>query len=203
MRAMSDQTKYAKLREFYLGQYRPLYDRFVTEGASAQELHAEIAAAFDHLMRKGGDAPEDIAPTQIDKIIGHIKRATFDAFKILFRKGIYDPYLALKDRKYADVHDGQFHQELDVLWDRASKISCEARALETLSGTIDSVQWGKAFAKWNEILPIVDEFRGLMKSPEVGRAKVNARCSLIYSIAGKLLWAVIGAVLSIVIAKLI
>ena len=92
---------------------------------------------------------------------------------------------------------------MDVLWDRASKISCEARALETLSGTIDSVQWGKAFAKWNEILPIVDEFRGLMKSPEIWRAKVNARRSLIYSIADKLLWAVIGAVLSIVIAKFI
>ena len=200
---MSEIEKFSQLRSFYLTEYRPLYDRFVTEGASAQELHAEIAAAFDHLMRKCENSPESVASEEIDKIVGHIKRATFDAFKVLFRKNIHDPYLALSDRKYADVHDGKFHQELNLLWDKAAKISREARALEALSGTIDSAQWGKAFAKWKEILPLADEFRAIAISPEVGRAKVKARHSRIYSIADKLLWAVIGAVLSIVIAKFV
>ena len=200
---MADTATFARLRDFYLAEYRPLYDRFVTEGASAQELHAEIAAAFDHLMRKSSDSPDSVSPDEIVKIVGHIKRATFDAFKVVFKKNIHDPYIALSDRKYGDVHDGRFHQELNVLWSKAVTISCEARSLESLSGTIDSVQWGKAFAKWKEILPIADELRSLQVSPEVGRAKVKARRSLIYSFADKLIWAVIGAVLSIVIAKLI
>ena len=200
---MSEIEKFSRLRSFYLTEYRPLYDRFVTEGASAQGLHTEIAAAFDHLMRKCESSPESVAPEEIDKIVGHIKRATFDAFKVLFRKNIHDPFLAFSDRKYADVHDGKFHQELNALWTKAVTISCEARSLESLSGTIDSVQWGKAFAKWKEILPIADELRSLQTSPEVGRAKVNARRSLFYSLADKLIWAIIGAVLSIVVAKLI
>ena len=200
---MADATTFVQLRDFYLAEYRPLYNRFVTEGASAQELHAEIAAAFDHLMRKSAESPNNVSPNEIEKIVGHIKRATFDAFKVIFKKDIHDPYLALSDRKYGDVHDGKFHQELNALWTKAVTISCEARSLESLSGTIDSVQWGKAFAKWKEILPIADELRSLQASPEVGRAKVNARRSLFYSLADKLIWAIIGAVLSIVVAKLI
>ena len=75
--------------------------------------------------------------------------------------------------------------------------------MESLSGTIDSVQWGKSFSKWKEILPIADELRGFQSSPEVGRAKINARRNLIYNLADKFAWAVIGAILSIIIARLI
>ena len=196
-------TTFSQLRDFYLAEYRPLYDRFVTEGASAQELHAEIAAAFDHLMRKSAASPDAVPPEEIEKIVGHIKRATFDAFKVIFKKNVHDPYLALSDRKYGDVHDGKFHQELNALWSKAVAISREARAMESLSGTIDSVQWGKSFSKWKEILPIADELRGFQSSPEVGRAKINARRRLIYSLADKFAWAVIGAILSIIIARLI
>lgn len=200
---MFEATDFSRLREFYLTEYRPLYDRFVTEGASAQELHAEIAAAFDHLMRKSETTPSEVSSEEIAKIVGHIKRATFDAFKVIFKKNVHDPYLSLSDRKYGDVHDGKFHQELNVLWAKAVTVSREARSLESLSGTIDSEQWGRAFAKWKEILPIADELRSLQSSPEIGRAKIKVRRSLIYSFADKLFWAVIGAVLSIVIAKLI
>ncbi len=200
---MAKAATFSQLRDFYLAEYRPLYNRFVTEGASAQELHAEIAAAFDHLMRKSATSPDSISVDEIEKIVGHIKRATFDAFKVIFKKNVHDPYISLSDRRYGDVHDGQFHQELNVLWAKAVAISCEARSLETLSGTIDSEQWGKAFSKWKEILPIADELRNLQSSPEVGRAKTKARRNLIYSLADKLVWAVVGAVLSIVIARLI
>jgi len=200
---MSEATDFSRLREFYLTEYRPLYDRFVTEGASAQELHAEIAAAFDHLMRKSETTPDSVSSDEIAKIVGHIKRATFDAFKVIFKKNVHDPYLALSDRKYGDVHDGKFHQELNVLWAKAATVSREARSLESLAGTIDSEQWGRAFVKWKEILPIADELRSLQSSPEIGRAKIKARRSLIYGFADKLFWAVIGAVLSIVIAELI
>lgn len=196
---MSSLSKFAQLRDFYLTEYRPLYDRFVTEGASAQELHAEVAAAFDHLMRKSGENPDSVSSEELDRIAGHIKRATFDAFKVIFKKNIYDPYLALGDRKYGDVHDGKFHQELNALYARAASISREARALESLSGKIDSVQWGMAFDKWKEILPIADEFRTLQCSPEIGRAKVKASRNLIYGILDKLFWAILG---SIVLPKL-
>ena len=46
LHAMSEIEKFSRLRSFYLTEYRPLYDRFVTEGASAQELHTEKALSF-------------------------------------------------------------------------------------------------------------------------------------------------------------
>ena len=55
----------------------------------------------------------------------------------------------------------------------------------------------------SEILPIADELRAIAISPEIGRANIKARRSWVYSLADKLLWAVIGAILSIVIAKLV
>lgn len=48
----SDGSSYRKIRDFYIRQYRPLYDHFVTNGELPQELHAEVAAAFDHLFRR-------------------------------------------------------------------------------------------------------------------------------------------------------
>ena len=199
---MSEPSTFTQLRDFYLTEYRPLYDRFVTEGASAQELHAEVAAAFDHLMRKCGESPEIISPEELDRVVGHIKRATFDAFKVVFKKNVHDPYITLSSRKYGDVHDGKFHQELNELFASAVRISREARALETLSGKIDTRQWGMAFSKWKEILPIADKFRELQCSPEIGRAKAKASRNIIYSILDKLTWAIVGAGLSIALTKL-
>ena len=63
------------LREFYISEYRPLYDRFVVENRLPQELHAEVAAAFDHLMRHA-DGTGKIDPQDFDRVVGHLKRAT-------------------------------------------------------------------------------------------------------------------------------
>jgi len=42
----------AELKKFYQESYRPLYSRFNADlGRIPQELHFEVAAALDHLMR--------------------------------------------------------------------------------------------------------------------------------------------------------
>ena len=59
----------ADLQHFYITEYRPLYDRFVVENRLPQELHAEVAAAFDHLMRsvndKGRSTPGNLTGSQV------------------------------------------------------------------------------------------------------------------------------------------
>ena len=51
----SERTAYQRLRDFYQGEFRPVYDRFSSNGNVPQEIHAELAAAFDHLLRKVED----------------------------------------------------------------------------------------------------------------------------------------------------
>ena len=48
---MPANSPFLQVRDFYLNRYRPIYDHFVTNGEVPQELHAEVAAAFDHLFR--------------------------------------------------------------------------------------------------------------------------------------------------------
>lgn len=43
---------FRELQRFYGDVFSPLYDRFMTSGAVAQELHAEMAAGLDHLFCK-------------------------------------------------------------------------------------------------------------------------------------------------------
>lgn len=71
----------AELQCFYISEYRPLYDRFVTENGLPQELHAEVAAAFDHLMRHTSKNGE-INAKDFDRVVGHLKRA-FEEWKLL------------------------------------------------------------------------------------------------------------------------
>lgn len=75
------------LTEFYKTVYAPLYIRFANEGAVAQELHAEVAAAFDHLIC-GVESETSINEDALLKAAGHLKRATFDGFKLIFENQI-------------------------------------------------------------------------------------------------------------------
>ena len=80
---MSSDSPFAKVREFYLARYRPLYDHFVTNGEVPQELHAEVAAAFDHLLRVSPGGEESLPEREVAKVVAHIKRATFDKWNEL------------------------------------------------------------------------------------------------------------------------
>lgn len=194
----SEQTAYQRLRDFYQDEFRPVYDRFSANGNIPQEIHAELAAAFDHLLRFADDDPTRIADSEVDRVIGHVKRATFDAFKLTLRDEIKRAYAFLLARRFAGVHDGKFHAEINAMWNRARDIAREARRLESLSGKIDTDGWNRAFAKWNEILPIADAFSKLMESEEVARARAQSRMAIVIQVV----WGIALAVLGVVLGKL-
>ena len=109
---MPSDSPFLQVRDFYLTRYRPLYDHFVTNGEVPQELHAEVAAAFDHLFRRARDGEVSLHGKEASKVIAHIKRATFDAFKIMLKREIREQYDKLHTTAYSDVDNGDFLVEV-------------------------------------------------------------------------------------------
>lgn len=192
----------AEIRDFYISEYRPLYDRFVVENRLPQELHAEIAAAFDHLMRNVREKG-NIDNSEFDRVLGHLKRATFDSFKLLFENGIRARYDRFMTARYANVEDGNFQPRIMELFNKAVIIAREARTLEHSTENDDSEAWGKAFEKWKLLLPIADEFIKMESSPKVQRAKKLGRIRWFWIIAEKLFWIIVGSILSWGIGRLL
>lgn len=188
-------SPFQRLRVFYQERFRPVYDRFSSNGNVPQEIHAELAAAFDHFLRKTEGDATSVSEHEVERIIGHVKRATFDAFKLVHRDEIKRAYTQLLSGRYAEVHDGRLHAEANALWNRAREISMEARQLESLSGKIDTESWNRAFDKWNELLPIADEFARILASDEIARAAAKSRWHIAVQVGWGLLLAVLGVVL--------
>ena len=199
---MSADSPFLQVREFYLTRYRPLYDHFVTNGEVPQELHAEVAAAFDHLFRIVSDDAMSLHGKEASKVIAHIKRATFDAFKVLFKREIREQYDKLHTPVYADVDNGEFLAEVHAAWVEASTIAKEARRLETSSGDINTESWHAAFDKWNEIIPYTKKFSDWASSKKVAHAAAKSRCYSVWSIVWNVGLAVFGAVVGWVLSKL-
>ncbi|MBO4304820.1 MAG: hypothetical protein J6A21_09575 [Lentisphaeria bacterium] len=191
-----------ELRDFYVSEYRPLYDRFVAEYRVPQELHAEVAAAFDHLMRhcKGSG---QIGGKDFDRVVGHLKRATFDSFKLLFENGIRARYDRFMTSRYADVEDGEFQPYIMKRFNEAVSIAREARTLEHSTDSEDCEAWGNAFEKWKLLLPIVDEFIELESSPRIQRAKKLKRVQNFWSVVKFIGTLILGALLSWIVPKLL
>lgn len=170
---MPKPCSFKELQEFYASEYCPLYDRFNVQLKKVpQELHFEVAAAFDHLMRAG-----DLAPGDLERVAGHLKRATFDAFKLLFER-VRSLYTTLMEPCYADVEDGKFQPRITRLWNEAQRISMDARSHERLAKKVDMVEWNTAFDIWKTLIPILDTFEaesGTEKLIRVKRASRHAR----------------------------
>ena len=192
-------ASFAEIKRFYIEVFRPLYDRFMNTGAVAQEIHAEMAMALDHLFCRVGSAIGDMSAKDCERVCGHLKRATFDSFKLIYQNEIRVPYGKFMDDKYAEVHDGDFRKEITEKWTAARRIADEARALERKSREYDT-SWDAAFEKWNELLPIAEYFNGLHRDKKVIRAKGKSRRQKILSIGGQIIIGivllVIGAILS-------
>ena len=152
-------------------------------------------------MRYAENGCENVPEEQIDKIIGHIKRGTFDAFKLIFANDISRAYECLSDRRFADVHDGEFPAEINQLWNNALQLADDARRLESLSGGIYSDNWNAAFDAWKKILPIADEFQLMLASSEITKAKMRAGRRTLYSILDKTFWLLLGTLLSWLAAR--
>lgn len=158
-----------ELRQFYFDEYCPLYRRFITEHQLPQELHAEVAAAFDHLLRSPLDNGR-INAEDFDRVIGHLKRATFDCFKLTFEKEIRERYDHLSNFRYENVEDGQFQPKIRRFFNNAKEIAEEARKWEHPE-VEDCEAWGKSFEIWKKILPIADDFKNEENSEKILRVK--------------------------------
>lgn len=196
-----------ELRQFYLREYCPLYRRFITEHQLPQELHAEVAAAFDHLMRnrlKNGN----IDAEDFDRVVGHLKRATFDCFKLTFEKGIRERYNHLSDVRYYNVEDGLFQPRIRKLFNTAKDIAKEARECEHPDNEEDYESWGKSFEIWKKILPIADQFEAEENSEKIIRIKnpkwrdifINWKTNSFWCFLGALLGALFGYLLPKIIS---
>lgn len=188
---------FRELRQFYVEVFSPLYDRFIISGAVAQELHAEMAAAFDHLICRASDPLCETPEEEIRKAAGHLKRATFDGFKLIFEREIRKPYDKLMDIRYADVHDGKFRKEITEKWVEAKSYADSARAMERRSRGAYEENWHLAFDEWKKILPIADHFNALLKDETVIRAHRSSRRQCFVKVV---IWAatlLIGALLGL------
>ena len=185
---------FAELQKFYTDVYTPLYDRFINSGAAPQELHAEAVACLDHLFcHVNGDVGE-LAEEDVRRAAGHLKRASFDGFKLILEqtRAIYQK---LMDARYAEVHDGSFRQEITAKWREAVGVADAARPLERRSRDINYSSWDAAFEKWQELLPVADYFIGLLTDKTVVRAVAKSRRQKVISVVIWLLGIVLGALL--------
>lgn len=185
-----------ELQKFYIGVFRPLYDRFINSGAVAQEIHAEMAAALDHLFCRVFSSPTSPSAEEIRKAAGHLKRATFDGFKLVFQNDIRKNYDKYMDNRYADVHDGKFRKEITQKWLAARAHADKARVLERESRGAYCESWHAAFDEWQNIIEIADYFCGLGADDTVIRARRKSSIQRVLSALGWLATLVLGAILS-------
>jgi len=192
---------FAELQRFYTDVYTPLYDRFINSGSAPQELHAESAACLDHLFcHANGDAGA-LAEEDVMRAAGHLKRATFDGFKLIYEqtRGLYTK---LMDDRYAEVHDGAFRHEISAKWREATSIADAARPMERRSRDIDYPSWDAAFEKWQELLPIADYFLSLLTDKTVVRAVAKTRRQKFIAAGLWILSVVFSALLGAMFSKL-
>lgn len=186
----------AELREFYFGEYAPLYDYLNARlERIPQELHFEASAALDHLMRIGklesgfsfGGEDEAVA-----KAAGHLKRATFDAFKLLHKKVVRKTALRLCASRYADVDNGAFVPRVQELWHQSIRIAEKARGLERGGFSDDPDRWDAAFVEWRKLRDVLDELESMEQSPAARRARRRHARHVALYVLGMILSAVIS-----------
>lgn len=186
-----------ELHRFYAEVFTPLYNRFQLAHTVPQEINAEVAAALDHLLyAKPAEGCSPFREEDIRLAAGHLKRATFDGFKVIFDEEIRKPRERFTDDRYADVHDGRFRQDVDRLWHEAKRICEEARTLERKSRTSGPDAWDKAFRKWSEILPVAERFAEFAADPAVIRARGVSRRRKVALVIWQLLLLLAGWALS-------
>ena len=160
------------LRELYFKEFCPLYNYLCSKLESLpSELHFEIAASFDHLMRAGlvinGTKYE---AENIAKASGHLKRATFDAFKLLYKYTTRPLWKKLTRSRYESVPG--FVEDVNEKWIKANKAVEAARGLERTSRGDSPEQWSAAFDEWKKLRIITQELEEMLVSD---RAKLARR----------------------------
>ena len=157
------------LVDLYYDKYKPLYSRLQAFNQMPIELVFETAAAWDHLSRHWRfDEPEAEC---VDKASRHLKRAVFDAYKLLLKKAV-DDYDDLRRIDTSLIDNGQFDVRLRLLM---SEIRVESIAARDSEGdTRGSDGWGKAFDLWGGVFQKIERFnREFYLNPNVDWARTK------------------------------
>jgi len=193
---MNRPSSLSELAEFYRGTFLPLYDLFQSQRKVPQELTAEVTAAWDHLF--GGGASFSKGPPTLGDIqaaAGHLKRGTFDGFKVLFDREIRERREEFAGDRYADVHDGAFRKEVASAWTEAKGVFLNARTLERNSRIPELERWDAAFAEYQKLVPLSERFAQWETDPAVVRARGKSFRQKIFSFLVWFVTLLLGAIL--------
>jgi hypothetical protein len=160
---------FSALVGLYYDRYKPLYSRIQTFNEMPVELVFEVAAAWDHLSRcwRFGE-PEAGC---VDKAARHIKRAVFDAYKLLLKQTV-DDYDDIKRIDTSLIDNGNFDERLRILMSEIRADSVEARDSEGDTGGVDG--WNKAFALWGAVYQKMEKFhRDFYLNPNIEWARTK------------------------------
>ena len=161
----------AGLRQLYFAEFVPLYDYLSSKLENLpSELHFEVTAAFDHIMRAGVEVNGVTYEAEnIAKAAGHLKRATFDAFKLLYKYTTRPLWKKMTRSRY-EVIPG-FVEKVQEKWYEANVVVERARGLERISHSDSPDQWSVAFEEWKKLRAITDELEQLSVSEEAKLAR--------------------------------
>lgn len=167
----SQPSDMAGLRQLYFAEFVPLYDYLSSKLENLpSELHFEVTAAFDHIMRAGVEVNGVTYEAEnIAKAAGHLKRATFDAFKLLYKYTTRPLWKKMTRSRY-EVIPG-FVEKVQEKWYEANVVVERARGLERISHSDSPDQWSVAFEEWKKLRAITDELEQLSVSEEARLAR--------------------------------
>ena len=149
------------LRKLYFSEFVVLYDYLCSKlNDLPSELHFEVTAAFDHIMRAGLEFDGKVYEEEnIEKASGHLKRATFDAFKLLYKYTTRPLWKKLTRSRYEAVPG--FVEEVNEKWHEANQVVERARSLERITHGDSPDQWSAAFDEWKKLRVITDDLEQL------------------------------------------
>lgn len=167
----SQPTDLDGLRKLYFTEFVPLYDYLCSKLENLpSELHFEVTAAFDHVMRAGLECDgRKFEAENYAKASGHLKRATFDAFKLLYKYTMRPLWKKLTRSRYESVPG--FVEKVQGEWYKANGIVEKARRLERISHSDAPDQWAAAFEEWKKLRDVTEELERLSVSEEAKLAR--------------------------------
>ena len=189
----------AELFRFYYKAVKPVYAHVESLNQPPIEMLFEINAAFDHLSRhwQYGDSEEEA----VSKAAAHLKRCTFDAFKIILRE-TRDQFEELGRVDVAIINNGDFKQGMIECWGKIRELSTEARSKE--GDSRDEHRWDEPFELWRKVYTLCVEFeQDFYRNPAVQWAKTTQRKRAWKSrLIDGIVAGVIGAILGVLLGQL-
>lgn len=105
----------------------------------------------------------------IAKASGHLKRATFDAFKLLYKYTTRPLWRKLTRSRYETVPG--FVEDVQRKWIEATTAVERARGLERISRGDAPDQWSEAFNEWKKLRGITQDLEDMFVSDRARLAR--------------------------------